>query len=169
MAGPFLFDSVTEFAAGAIGEPGKRFFFLIVGSDRGWVRVWIEKEQLRALAEGFDELLAQTQRATERPASVPAAVEPDSSILGEFQVARMALGYDPDRDLVTLVAHENEAEEGARPTLACRTTREQAAALAVQSIAVCESGRPICPLCERPIDPSGHLCPRTNGHRAAGF
>jgi uncharacterized repeat protein (TIGR03847 family) len=171
MAGPYRFDSLTEFAASTIGEPGKRFFFLIIGSDQGWVRVWLEKEQLRALSEGVDELLDQLEdRETERPSSMPAAVEPDSaSILGEFTVTRMAVGYDGDRDAITLIAHEEGSEDNARPTLACRATREQAAGLAVQSIAVCNSGRPICPLCERPIDPAGHLCPRTNGHRVTGF
>jgi hypothetical protein len=29
-----------------------------------------------------------------------------------------------------------------------------------------EQGRPPCPLCGYPLDPEGHACPRTNGHRA---
>ena len=28
-----------------------------------------------------------------------------------------------------------------------------------------EAGRPPCPLCSLPLDPAGHDCPRTNGHR----
>jgi hypothetical protein len=28
------------------------------------------------------------------------------------------------------------------------------------------AGRPACPLCGNPMDPEGHSCPRTNGHRS---
>lgn len=170
MAGPFLFDSVTQFGAAAIGEPGKRLFFLVVGANDGWVRVWLEKEQLRALAEGFGELLGQIgdQRA-DQPGQLPAETTPSEPVLGEFSVGRMAVGYDSERDVITFVVHEVGNSDSAQPTLACRTTRQQAAQLAAQSIAVCNAGRPICPLCERPIDPAGHLCPRSNGHRATGF
>jgi uncharacterized repeat protein (TIGR03847 family) len=27
---------------------------------------------------------------------------------------------------------------------------------------VVAAGRPICPVCGRPMDPSGHFCPRNN-------
>jgi hypothetical protein len=27
------------------------------------------------------------------------------------------------------------------------------------------AGRPRCSLCGHPMDPEGHSCPRTNGHR----
>ena len=44
-------------------------------------------------------------------------------------------------------------------------TREQAAAFAIHATRLVESGRPPCPLCALPLDPAGHDCPRTNGHR----
>jgi uncharacterized repeat protein (TIGR03847 family) len=44
-------------------------------------------------------------------------------------------------------------------------TREQASAFAIRATLLVESGRPPCPLCGLPLDPSGHDCPRTNGHR----
>jgi uncharacterized repeat protein (TIGR03847 family) len=44
-------------------------------------------------------------------------------------------------------------------------SREQAAALAIRGTQLVESGRPPCPLCGFPLDPRGHACPRTNGHR----
>jgi uncharacterized repeat protein (TIGR03847 family) len=44
-------------------------------------------------------------------------------------------------------------------------TREQMAALAIRSAQLVEAGRPACPLCGYPLDPSGHQCIRTNGHR----
>jgi hypothetical protein len=27
------------------------------------------------------------------------------------------------------------------------------------------TGRAACPLCGYPLDPRGHVCPKTNGHR----
>jgi len=56
-----------------------------------------------------------------------------------------------------------EDEEGlvARISL----TREQAAAFAIRATQLVEAGRPPCPLCGLPLDPAGHDCPRTNGHR----
>ena len=44
-------------------------------------------------------------------------------------------------------------------------TREQMAALAIRATRLVEAGRPPCPLCGYPLDPSGHQCPRTNGFR----
>jgi uncharacterized repeat protein (TIGR03847 family) len=44
-------------------------------------------------------------------------------------------------------------------------SREQAAAFAIHATRLVEAGRPPCPLCSLPLDPSGHDCPRTNGHR----
>jgi uncharacterized repeat protein (TIGR03847 family) len=42
---------------------------------------------------------------------------------------------------------------------------EWAGALAIAVTRLVEAGRPLCPLCGGPLDPQGHDCPRTNGHR----
>jgi uncharacterized repeat protein (TIGR03847 family) len=44
-------------------------------------------------------------------------------------------------------------------------TRTQAAAIVRRGWDLVSAGRPTCALCGRPIDPDGHSCPRTNGHR----
>jgi uncharacterized repeat protein (TIGR03847 family) len=43
-------------------------------------------------------------------------------------------------------------------------TAAQARAMAARGSAAVERGRPPCPLCGGPLDPSGHVCPRLNGH-----
>ena len=43
-------------------------------------------------------------------------------------------------------------------------TREQATAFVARARELVSAGRPICPLCSRPKDPEGHICPRANGH-----
>jgi uncharacterized repeat protein (TIGR03847 family) len=44
-------------------------------------------------------------------------------------------------------------------------TRGQAAALAMRGATLVATGRAACPLCGYPLDPRGHVCPKTNGHR----
>ena len=43
---------------------------------------------------------------------------------------------------------------------------EQMLALSRHGAEVAERGRPTCRFCGNPIDPEGHVCPATNGHRA---
>lgn len=169
MAGSYFFEDVRHLAAASIGEPGKRFFFLIVGEEQGWVRVWMEKEQLRALAEGFEELLERLGDEDGAHDEPPHDGEPGAPMLGEFLVAKLAVGYDEDRDALVLLAHAAEDDDDDRPTLACRASKRQAAILARQAMAVCNAGRPICTMCEQAIDPGGHLCPRSNGHSKSGL
>ena len=47
-----------------------------------------------------------------------------------------------------------------------RVQLEPAAALAFASgaLAVVQAGRPPCPQCGAPLDPTGHFCPRRNGY-----
>ena len=35
--------------------------------------------------------------------------------------------------------------------------------------ALVAAGRPPCPFCLQPLDPSGHICPRANGYRRPLF
>jgi uncharacterized repeat protein (TIGR03847 family) len=44
-------------------------------------------------------------------------------------------------------------------------TPPAARAFAVRADRVVNAGRKPCPLCEEPLDPSGHVCPRQNGYR----
>ncbi len=52
-------------------------------------------------------------------------------------------------------------------TIRLWASREQMLALSRHGAEVAERGRPTCRFCGNPIDPEGHVCPATNGHRAA--
>ena len=82
-----------------------------------------------------------------------------------WAVGTVGVSFDEAEDRVVLVIEElvPEGEVGAIARVS--VTREQAAAFAIQATRLVESGRPPCPLCGSPLDPSGHECPRTNGHR----
>jgi uncharacterized repeat protein (TIGR03847 family) len=89
-------------------------------------------------------------------------------------VGTLGITYDDATDRIVLVAQEigdvgdEEDVEDVEPegsVLRVTATREQVAAMAIRGTALVEAGRPPCPLCGYPLDPSGHVCPKTNGHR----
>jgi hypothetical protein len=86
-----------------------------------------------------------------------------SVVLEKVQVAVLAdrLGellaeLDPDED-------DDEDEDGP-DLLRVRITAEAARGFVMRATRVVAAGRPPCPLCGAPLDPTGHICPRRNGH-----
>ena len=166
----FEFDRVELLTAGARGVPGRRTFFLLAGRENDVIRVWIEKGQLEALGEAIDQLIDQLP-ARARPGSVDpaqeASEEPDLRPT-EFRARSLALGYDRDRRLATLLINEHlDDNEVDAPAAQAWVTLAQLKALSQRIATVCASGRQPCPLCGLPLDPDGHVCPRTNGHHPA--
>jgi uncharacterized repeat protein (TIGR03847 family) len=86
-----------------------------------------------------------------------------------FRVGELGLSYDPEADLVGLIARENPAQaeddhpDGTVVRYWC--SRSQIRALAHWGLEVTRRGRPLCPQCQQPMDPEGHFCERKNGHR----
>lgn len=159
-------DSVT---VGALGPPGRRVFLLQARSGPSVLTLKVEKVQVAALSEYLEQIVRQVSPAAEELLSgselSPAEMELDTSHDPSFTVGSIGLGYDQSAQRVVLVAEEAaaEGEEKARARIA--VTPRQAAALAVWGARLVAAGRPACPLCGYPLDPSGHICPRTNGHR----
>jgi len=56
---------------------------------------------------------------------------------------------------------ENE-EEGEGYVARIYATRSQVRAMAARGAMAVTGGRPLCPLCDQPMDPAGHRCPRWN-------
>lgn len=162
------FKLVTRLEPDAIGEPGKRRFRLLIESGEGTACLWLEKEQLQALALAVDQLLAPLATLWSRnPQPSPQAHSEIGFVshpTAEFQVGRLALGYDEERQEFILLVHDAEADQEGPATLTCRATRSQlrAASQAINSLAA--AGRPRCPLCGQPMEGVAHVCPGTNGH-----
>ncbi|MBI4302005.1 MAG: DUF3090 family protein [Chloroflexi bacterium] len=168
---PYQFKPVTQLIAGAIGVPGKRTFYLLVGRKGTLVRLWLAKEQLQGLAVSILQLLARlSPRYFETPSEeaepIAPSTPPSEPIADEFKVGELALAYDEEHHRLALMAHDIEEQESSPPALYCQATPEQMWSLTRQIAAVCAAGRPICPICGGPIDPEGHPCPKKNGHRA---
>ena len=171
----FELDAPDHFTAGAIGPPGQRVFYLQSREGGRVITLKVEKEHVRALAEYLGGLLARVKGA---PAPARGETELLEPVQPAWDVGSIAVGYDEPRDRVVVEASEllEEAEEGARgeeageesgpqPAIArFRITRAQAAAFVDRANELMKGGRPSCPICSRPMDPEGHVCPRSNGH-----
>jgi len=125
----------------------------------------VEKQQIAVLAS----YLGRIVKELGRPGHLPDDLSFDGSEDPEWVVGLSLIHIYLDRVVVVLeeVNDEEEEEEDAESghVLRIALTREQAAAFAIHATRLVEAGRPPCPLCGLPLDPSGHDCPRTNGHR----
>lgn len=156
----------TLVTVGTVGEPGRRVFYLQARQGIELVTLKVEKLQVGALAQHLGELLKDLSR----PGHIPegAELELDPFVETAFVAGAIGVAYDAVADRVIVVVEERvEDEEPSEARLSL--SREQAAALAIRGTQLVESGRPPCPLCGFPLDPSGHACPRTNGNSASGL
>jgi uncharacterized repeat protein (TIGR03847 family) len=147
-----------------VGEPGHRTFYLQAKEGEQVVSLKLEKQQVAALGQLLGELLSDLPA----PLAVPAGLDLEEPVEAAWVIGTMQLGYDNDADRIVLVAQEatgEEEDDDSGATARLVITREQAAALVGRSEELVTSGRPPCPLCGHPLDPAGHTCPKTNGHR----
>lgn len=157
------FGYAKRINAESFGEPGQRTFRLkIEGSGGETATLWVEKQQIQALELALRQMLAQLDHEPAPPADMAGFPQDPEQ---EFRVGRMSMGYDPEDTRVILQAYELAADDDADPEITMKLTANQCATLRVQLNEIIVAGRPICPLCDGPIDASGHSCIRSNGHR----
>lgn len=160
----------TYLKAEALGAPGQRRFRLLVQSPQGSACLWLEKEQLQALAQALAQLLAQHPSRGRSPEPLPQPIpSPGFSDPPTFegQVFQMGLGYDREADQLVLLVYERTDPPSTTPAVSCRAAPPQARALSQEIWEVCAAGRPRCPLCGVPLDGPQHVCPGSNGHGVA--
>ena len=170
-------DPVTRLTADAVGVPGQRSFYLQAASGAEQVTLLVEKEQVRRLAESLQSWLPEL--AADRPEDPGEAAAAEAGELAlapplepDFRIGQLSLSYDAERDRVVVIATELQGGEEEDPVelldpLEVRlfVTRAQLRVLARHGSQVVARGRPLCPLCSNPLDPTGHICPAQNGHR----
>lgn len=164
---------VQRMTAAAIGLPGERTFYIQARDGERLFTLLCEKEQVAALAEGIQQLLDELDEK-HPPSAAPDAVSAQDLELEQplepvFRVGQLGLGFDQEADALVVVAYQVPESEDADPeTLAVAriwVTRSQARALARHALGVVTAGRPLCPLCGEPMNASGHVCPKRNGHK----
>jgi uncharacterized repeat protein (TIGR03847 family) len=151
-------DRIT---VGTVGPVGQRLFLLQCRQGPVVLTLKIEKQQVATVAD----YLARIVRDEQRPGHLPEDLELEEPFEAAWAVGTIGVSYDKADDRVILVIEELLPEEETGAIARLSISREQAAAFAIRATTLVESGRPPCPLCGSPLDPSGHECPRTNGHR----
>ena len=157
---------VNRLRAEAFGVPGQRTFRVLVANERESAALWLEKQSLAELGRLILTQLGRLRALRANP-DLPSP-DPNGAYTGEpsldFRVGQLALGFDERQGIFLLLAYTAEDTEEDPPTLSCQATPQQCQALAEEIAHVVAAGRPTCPLCSQPIDPSGHACARANGH-----
>jgi uncharacterized repeat protein (TIGR03847 family) len=153
--------SADRLVVGTVGEVGNRLFLLQCRQGPVLLTLKIEKQQVAAIAE----LLARLLRDRRRGGPVPDELPLEEPAEPAWAVGTIGVSYDESEDRIVLVIEELVPEDETGDIARLSISEDQAAGFAVQATRLIEAGRPPCPLCGSPLDPSGHECPRTNGHR----
>lgn len=172
--------SPEVFTADYLGEPGRRTFYLQARGEGEALSFLVEKQQVALLAEKLREVLLLIDE-TDTIRATASARDPAMGLLEpaepRWRVATIGIGYEESGDYLVVVVSpaertEEDEESGAAPALGedeesfrFHLRRDQARAFVLHASAIVEEGRPLCQLCGLPMDPEGHLCPASNGHR----
>ncbi|MEN3272878.1 MAG: hypothetical protein V7636_1639 [Actinomycetota bacterium] len=176
MSASFNIQTPDSFTAGTVGPPGQRTFFVQVVDGVATVTLKLEKTQVAALAQYVAELLADLPPVDD--SDVPIGLELADPVVAEWTVGTIGVAVDDTNDRLVISFQEllpqdlepSEEEEEERlpdPDAGVATfliTRPQALGFVRRAAELVSSGRPPCPLCGRPLDPTGHVCIKTNGH-----
>jgi uncharacterized repeat protein (TIGR03847 family) len=172
MAGQiFEMHPVSHITIEAVGPPGERVFLLQASQGTETLTLKLEKEQAQVLAHSIDQLLEELSERFPQPMSTMEEPLTSELMLRDpleplFAIGQMGLGYDESEDALVLVVQELTSEEELDNARIARfwATRGQMRAVSRHALDVVAMGRPICPLCNLPMDPDGHFCPKSNGH-----
>jgi len=186
----FELPEVDWATVGTVGIPGQRTFYLQARQGDQLITLKLEKQQVAAMAQFLGEILSDLPV----PSDVPddAALALAEPVLAEWAVGGLQLAYDGAADRIVILAEElrpddddesetTASEEPAEEPIEAilggadpdpdrgvgrlGLTRTQAAGIVRRGWDLVNAGRPTCTLCGHPMDPEGHSCPRTNGHR----
>lgn len=185
------FDHIDVITSGAVGEPGRRTFYLQIRSGDEQVTIRCEKQQVATISTYLRralESLPVPEGQPPRTAMQLAEPVEESFVLGavalEFNTAADHFvlhlrEFSPDISDVPADfadADDDDPEIGPESSgypfhgdeddvlsrVRAGMTRAQAVAFCDHTDRVVASGRPNCVYCELPIDPDGHFCPRMN-------
>lgn len=164
---------VSHITTDAIGEPGKRVFYIQGWTEDKTITLIVEKIQIQSLAVGLEQFLAEVQQRFPNLPDASADFFEDKMRINPpvdplFRVGELGLGYDSENDQVVLVAREillddQDPEEARVVRFWC--TRPQLRAMCHWGMEIAARGRPLCPQCGEPMEPEGHFCPKKNGHK----
>ena len=173
----FDFSSPDRFVADAIGEPGRRAFYLQARQGGALVTVLLEKVQLAALAGRLADLLDAVATSTDGALEAPPSSRRDdapleSPVAEAFRVGALALAWDGATDRVVIEAAPAVAVDEDGPLESEETADHDLLRVSIdpsrardfirRAAGLVASGRPTCPFCGQPLGAGGHFCPRVS-------
>ena len=166
-------NPVDHITTDAIGQPGKRVFYIQAWQGQRTITLIVEKVQVQSLAVGIEQFLNDVHEkfpdlAEASPQYIEERMHIHPPVDPLFRVGEVGLGFDAENDRIVLVLREllPEGQDPAEANVVrfwC--TRDQLRALARWGVEIAARGRPLCPQCGEPMDPQGHFCPKKNGHK----
>ena len=167
------------FTADYTGTPGERVFYLQARAASGAHTYLAEKQQISVLAEKLKELLLMVDANDTVASALPdrdPALAIQEPVDPEARLGAIGPAFEEQEDAVIVFlqpAEEADLEEGGGEDedefeLRLELRRDQARAFVLHVSAIVAEGRPTCQLCGLPMDPAGHRCPASNGHRLGG-
>ena len=158
-------DDTDAFTAGTVGPLGRRVFFIQARRAGQVVSLKLEKQQVAGLADFLDGLMGDLPPIDE-PASeiVETAAEFDDPGEADWVVGSLGITYQQSTDRLVLIAEELLRDEDLLPAQArFPMRRELVAAFIVRARQLVAAGRPPCPWCGAPLDPTvAGWCPCAN-------
>src|SRR5262245_37745072 len=166
------FDPVDAIGAGAFGEPGARTFVIQARKGNAVLSILVEKEQVALLAAEAEQFLDRIEEEEPDLPNDPSTEEECGQVEEDepqFRARLIGIGYDPERHLVLIELREDAAEEDEAPpplddsegrVARLYATRAQVRAMVAHGAESVDAGRPRCQLCDFPMAPDGHICPR---------
>ncbi len=168
-------NPISHITVDAIGQPGERVFYLQGKNEDQDVTLLVEKFQIQTLALAIENLMSELQEKLPDLAAASPDYKEEDMILEVpldpiFRVGELSLGYDPETDLMVLIAKEGPLEnpnpEDESPSeIRFWCTRSQLWALGRWGIELASRGRPVWPSTGEPILPPGEFSPKNNGHK----
>ena len=175
------FDPADRFVAGTVGPAGQRAFYLQASTGPLVVTVGVEKQQVSILADRINDVLDQLAPAAAVEPGEPGGAAEDTDPLQtpfdeDWHVQTLSLAWDEEAQKVVIECHDHDPDEVdedaddevgplGRNSIRVALTPAEARAFARRSNALVAAGRPPCPFCGSPLDPTGHICPRANGYK----
>jgi len=188
----WVFDEVDAFVTGAVGEPGRRVFYLQALYEGRRHSVRCEKQQVAAISQYLRRALTHLPIPEGSPGGARAAfVEPEGEA---FVLGSVGLEFDRTADRFVLVLREmqrpdvdadddpfdddpfddddndpfdndnddTDDTDDDGSVMRVTVTRRQALAFCDLTDRVVAAGRPDCEWCSMPLDPDSHFCVRMN-------
>ena len=154
--------SLQHISADAVGQPGQRRFRLrLITKSVEYAYIWLEKEQLVALSEAIDTVLEEYSSGSVVGNPDDPVFPLDVNLEIDSRSGNLSLGLNKTDELIILVAVGISGEEAF--SLSIQFDYVLAKELCAQIEILVAAGRQPCQLCGGPIDPEGHVCPRSNG------